>query len=200
MLSNNSAFHWWSTQSATLPLLLSFELMSCAAYTNGCLDLRRRACPPNGRVSAEWRRCSGSMSRCARDNVAPLRRSSAGWMPAGTGRLSAGVGRRHAVTSRKASLKVGSMRLVWTLRHHTVEQYSAVEWTRPGWLFAVLLLQHPSQSQQAASGVRRVMSSFCEGTRGVDDTWATCPTLLRGFRFRSRRAGFPWQRRLLDHV
>jgi len=39
-----------------------------------------------------------------------------------------------------------------------------------GWLFAALLLQHPSQSQQAASGVQRVMSAFCEVTQGVGDT------------------------------
>jgi len=39
-----------------------------------------------------------------------------------------------------------------------------------GGLFAALLLQHPSQSQQAASGVRRVMSTLCEVTQGVGDT------------------------------
>ena len=43
----------------------------------------------------------------ARDNVAPLQRSSAGWMPATTGRLSAGVGRRHTVTISKVSLMAG---------------------------------------------------------------------------------------------
>ena len=43
----------------------------------------------DGRVSAEWSRCPGSKARRARDNVAPLRRSSAGWMPARVGRLSA---------------------------------------------------------------------------------------------------------------
>jgi len=46
----------------------------------------------DGRVSAEWSRCPCSMARRARDSVAPLRRSSAGWMPARIGRLSAGVG------------------------------------------------------------------------------------------------------------
>ena len=94
-------------------LLLSDELMRCcAAGTNGCLDLRRRAFALDGRVSAEWDRCPGSMTRRARDNVAPLRRSSAGWMPARIGRLSAGVGHRHPVTIRKASLMAGSMRRV----------------------------------------------------------------------------------------
>jgi len=38
------------------------------------------------------------------------------------------------------------------------------------WLFAELLLQHPSRSQQATSGVRRVMSASCEVTQGVGDT------------------------------
>jgi len=38
----------------------------------------------------------------ARDSVAPLRRSSAGWMPARIGRLSAGVGHKQPVTIRKA--------------------------------------------------------------------------------------------------
>jgi len=91
------------------------------------LDLRRRAFPPVEQVSAEWSRCPGSMARRARDSVAPLRRSLAGWMPARMGRLSAGVGRKHPVTIRKASLMVGSMRWVWALRHQTGAQYSAVE-------------------------------------------------------------------------
>ena len=48
-------------------MLLSDELMSCAAGTNGCLDLRRRASAFDGRVSVEWNRCPGSMARRARD-------------------------------------------------------------------------------------------------------------------------------------
>ena len=86
--------------------------------------------PFGGQVSAEWSRCSGSMARRARESVAPVWRSSAGWMPARIGRLSAGVGRRHPVRVRKASLMVGSMRRVWALRHQTGVQYSAVECTR----------------------------------------------------------------------
>ena len=77
----------------------------CAAGTNGCIDFRRRAFALDGRVSTEWSRCPGSMARRGRDSVAPLRRSSAGWMPARVGRLSAGVGRRHPVTIRKASMR-----------------------------------------------------------------------------------------------
>ena len=83
----------------------------CAAGTNGCLNLRHRAAAPDGRVNAEWSRCPGSMARRPRDSVTPLRRSSAGWMPARIGRLYAGVGRRHPVTLHRVSLMVGSIRL-----------------------------------------------------------------------------------------
>ena len=40
------------------------------------------------------------MARRPRHSVAPLRRSSAGWMPARIGRLSTGVGRKHLLSSR----------------------------------------------------------------------------------------------------
>jgi len=64
-------------------LLLSEELIICyAAGTDGCLDFKRRASEHDGRVSAEWSRRPGSIARRARDSVAPLRRSSADWMPA----------------------------------------------------------------------------------------------------------------------
>ena len=94
-------------------LLLSDKLMGCCALsTNGCLDLRRRATALDEQVSAEWSKCLGSMARRARDSVAPLRRSSAGWMPARFGRLLAGVGRMHPVTIHKVSLMAGSMKRV----------------------------------------------------------------------------------------
>ena len=136
----------------------------------------------DGRVSAEWSRCPGSMARRPRDSVAPLRRSSAGWMPARTGRLSAGVGRRHPVTIRKVSLMVGSIRRVWALRLQAgaapKQERSTLQLNGqgPGCLFATLLLQRPSRSQQAASRVRRGMLASCGVTQGVGGTWATCPT------------------------
>jgi len=109
----------------------SDELMSCcAAGTNGCLDWRHRAFAFDGQVNAEWSRCQCSMTRRARNSVAPLRRSSAGWMPARMERMSAGVGRRDPVTIRKASLMAGSIRRVCALRHQAGAQYSAVECTR----------------------------------------------------------------------
>ena len=137
------------------------------------------------RQPMEWSRCPGSMARRARDSVAPLRRSSAGWMPARIGRLSAGVGRRHPVTIRKASLMAGSMRRVWALRHQTATQYSAVEWTRAR--LAVRNVVAPAPHQAASIRVRRVMSASCEVTQGVGDTWATCPTLLQGILAWNRR-------------
>jgi len=82
----HSAFHWWSAQWAARMLLLDKLMSCCAAGTNGCLDLRRRAFSLHGQVSAEWSRFLGSMARRAKDSVAPLRRSSAGWMPARIGR------------------------------------------------------------------------------------------------------------------
>jgi len=69
-LSNHSAFRWWFPLCSA-GMLLSDELMSCcAASTNGCLDLRRRAFSPSGQVSAESSRCPGSMAGRARDSVA----------------------------------------------------------------------------------------------------------------------------------
>ena len=50
----------------------------------------------------------------------------------------------------------------------------------------------PQPEPASLSGARRVMSASCEVTQGVGDTWATCPTLLRGIWARSRRAGFRW--------
>jgi len=184
-LSAHSTFHWWSAQrAARMLLLLSDKLMSCcAAGTNGCLDLRRRAFALGGQVSAEWSRCPSSMARRASDNVAPLRRNSAGRMRARIGRLSTVVGLRHPVTIRKASLMVGSISRAWALyqgQGHCWNPALVQCSVTVGWLFAKLLLQHPNRSQHVASWVRRVMSASCEVTQGVGVTWATCPTSLRG--------------------
>ena len=164
------------------------------------LNLRRHASALDGRVSAEWRRCPGSMALRPKDSVPPLRRSSAGWMPARIGRLSTAAERRHSVAICKASLMASSMRRVWALRQQTGAKYSAVECTRIGWLLATLLLQHSNWSQQAASEVRRVILESCEVTQGVGDTWATGPTLLRGIWARSRRAGILCWSWLIAHA
>ena len=130
------------------------------------------------------------MARRARDSVAPLRRSSAGWMPARIGRLSAGVGCRHPVTIRTASFMARSMRRVWALRYQ--KERSTLLLNGPGQepLFAGFLLQQPSQSQQAASWVRRMMSAFCEVTRGVDDTWRPVQIYSEVFRFGADKQSF----------
>jgi len=153
-------------------LLLSEKLMNwCATGTNGCFDLRRRASALRGWVSAGWSRCPGSMARRPRDSVAPLPRSPGVLMSTRIGRLSVGVGRRHPVTIRKASLMAGSLRRV---DEHcgTKQARSTLQLNAPGlgWLFATLLLQHSSRSQQAASGARPVMLATCTVTQGVGDT------------------------------
>jgi len=100
--------------------------MSCsAADTTGCLDLRCRAFPLRGQVSAEWCTYLGSMARRARDSVASLRRSSAGWMPARIGRLSAGSSHKP-----RGVIQTRSMRRVRALWHQSGAQNFAVEWTR----------------------------------------------------------------------
>jgi len=145
--------HWWSAHSAARMLVLSNELMSCcAAGTNGCVDMRRSAFALGGRVSAEGSSCPDSMARRARDSVAPLRRSSAGWMPPRIGRLSTGVRCRHPVTICKASLVVGSVRRVWALRHQTGAQYSAVQRTRAR--VAIRRVVAPAPQPEPASRLR----------------------------------------------
>jgi len=126
----------------------------CAADRNGCLDLRHRAFALGGQVSAEWSRCPGSMAPRARDSVAPLRRSSSGWMFARIGRVYVGVGRRHPVTIRKASLMAGPMKRYERCGRR--EECCTLLLSGPGlrWLFETWLLQHPNQSQQAASRMR----------------------------------------------
>ena len=104
-------------------MLLSDKLMRCcAAGTNGCLNFRSRASALNGRVSAKWSRCPGSIAletvwlQCDKaQQVGYLRR------------LSAGVGRRHPVPIRKASLMAGSTRRVWAEHCGTKQVHSNLQ-------------------------------------------------------------------------
>ena len=129
----------------------------CAACTIGFLDLKHRAFALGAQVSAEWSRCLGSMARRARDSVTP--RSSTGWIPRRIGRLTASIGRRHPVTIIKASLMVGLVRQVWTLRNQTGTQISAVECTIAKVTLSKVVAPAP---QQAASRVWRAVSGFCD--------------------------------------
>jgi len=143
-------------------------------------------------VSAEWSRCPGFMARRVGESVVPLRWSSAGWMPARIGRLSAGVGRRHPDTIRKMSLMAGSLRRVWVLRHQTRVQYSEVECTRARVTISNVVAPAPQPEPASRLKSATLMSTFCEVTRGVGDTWAACATLLRGtvFGFGAELQGF----------
>ena len=136
VFSNHSGFHRWSAQKPALHLFSSDDLMRCcAASTNGRLDVRCCAftlgrLKLQNRLKVDWSRCPGSMARRDRDNVAPLRQSSADRMPERRGRLSASAERRHPVSVRQASLIVGPIRRVWALRHQAAAQCSTVESTR----------------------------------------------------------------------
>jgi len=163
--------------------LLSDKLTrSCAAGTNGCLDLRRCAFALDGQMSAKWSRCPGSMARHARDSVAPLRRSSAGWMPARIGRVSAGVGRSHSVTIRKESLMTGSMRWVWALWHQTGAQYSATECTRARVairrVFAVAPQPEPASHLRSATRDVNFLRSDSRCRQYVSDLSNVTPSYL----------------------
>jgi len=98
VLFKHSTFHRWAAQSAARMLLSDKPLSCCAAGTNGCLDLRRRAFARGEQMSPVCSRCSGSMARRAGDSVAPLRRSSARYMSARMLRFSAGLRCRRPVT------------------------------------------------------------------------------------------------------
>jgi len=138
--------------------------------------------------------CLGSVTRRAGDSVAPLWRSSAGWMPARIGRLSAGVGRRHPVTIRKASLMAGSLRPLWALRHQTGAQYSAVECTSRAirTVVAVCRFAAPAPQPEPASRLRSATCDVCflrsdsRCRRCVSGLSNVTPGYLAG----GRRAGF----------
>ena len=123
-------------------------------------------------VRAEWSRCLGSVARRARDGVSPLRRSSAGWMPAKIGRLFAGVGRRHPVTIRKARW--------WQVNEAGVSSAAPDRsaalccWMDQGKV-ALGKVVAPAP-QPAASRVQYMMSTIYEVTWGISGTWVSCPT------------------------
>ena len=140
-----------------------------------------------------------SMARRARDSVAPLRRSSTGWMPARIGR-SAGVGRRHPVTICKASLMAGSIRQVWALRHQAGVQYSAVECTRARVTIRRVIAPAPQPDPGSClrSATRDVnfLRSDSRCRRYVSDL----SKIRSGVWARSRMAGFRCCIRLSAHV
>ena len=146
------------------------------------LHWRCRAFVLNGQVSVEWSRCPGSMGRRARDSVVVW------FFATKLSRLDA-CGNRKVV--RWCRMKASSHnsqdaldgRLNEAGKHcSTREGFSTLLLNGPGlrWLFEMLLVQYPSQSQQAATRVQRMMSTFCEVTRGVGGTWVSSPTLLQG--------------------
>ena len=151
-------------------LLLSDGLMSyCTAGTYRCLDWRRRAFAQDGRVSVEWSRCLGSMPRRARKSLAPLRRSSAGWVPERIERLSAGVGAQASSHNSQGVVDGGVNKA--DMSTAAQDKRSTLRLNGPWlvWLFTELLLQHLNRSQLAVSEARRVMSASCEVTEGVGD-------------------------------
>ena len=141
----------WVIRQSSAPLLLSSsdELMCYwAGVKNDYLDLTCRAFPHGERVSAVWIRCPDSMARCARDRVAPLRRSSVSCMPARAGRVSTGVECRcehYSTRQERSTLLLNELGLRW--------------------LFATLLLQHHSPSQRVASSAMRGVNLFRSDSR-----------------------------------
>jgi len=184
VLCNHSTYHWWSTQSITFLLWSSDELMSsCAAGISVSIWDAVHSHLVNRNRSAEWSRCPDSVAWCARDSMAPMWRSSAGWMPARIRSLSAGVGRRHPVTVRKASLMTRTMRRVWAVWH----QSSILLLNGPElrWLFAVLLPQ-PEPASHLKSAPHHV--SFVQSDLRCQRYIRTsCPMLLRGIWDQSER-------------
>ena len=127
--SQYSVFHLWFVHSeAQMPNLARLSKRFRAADTNGRLDFSLTWRVSEDPLKRPYKIWSGSRDpRWAKESIAPIRRSSDGWMSESIRRLSVGVGRRHPVTMRKASFKTLSMRRVWALRHQTDAQYSAVD-------------------------------------------------------------------------
>ena len=83
-------------------------------------------------------------------------------------RWSVGVGRSHPVTMRKASFRSLSIRRVWTTRHQTGAQYSAVEQTRDRAAFRGVLAPTPhAEPTNRLSSVTCEDSYLCNATRSM---------------------------------
>ena len=92
------------------------------------------------------------MARRPKDGVAPLRRSSAGWMPARIGRLSAGVGTQASSHFSQGVVDGGVNKASMSTTAQTRAQYSAVEWTRAR--VAVRNVFAPAPQPEPASRLR----------------------------------------------
>jgi len=194
VLSNHSAFHRWSAQSTALLMLLMLSgklMICCSADTNGSLDLRRRASALDGRVSAEWSRCPSSMVRRPRDSVSPLRRSSAGLDACEDSKVVRWC-RTQAFSHNSQGVVDGSVSEAGVSTAAPGRSAVFCCWVDQDYKMAVrnVVALAPQPEPASRLEVRRVMSTFCEVTQGVGNTWATYPMLLRDIWARSRRAGF----------
>ena len=132
-----------------------------AAGTNGRHDLSLPRCTSCCSTNCPCSIWSGSwIALFAKDNVAPNRRSSVGWISARTGKSSVVVGRKYPVRMRKASVRM-SMKRVCVLRHQNVAQYSDVEYTKETANMRNVLYQHPVRIPQIASTARLGWRVFC---------------------------------------
>ena len=124
---------------------------SCAAGTNECHDLRRRAAALCGQVSAEWSKCPG-FRHSALETVWLLcdEAQQVGYLR--------GLEDRPLVWDTGIQSQFAKRRWWWGqwggYEHCSTKQERSTlqsNGSRLGWLFAPLLLQHPNQSQQAAT-------------------------------------------------
>ena len=116
--------HWTAWMPSSDKLCNNFR----AAGTNECLHFSLSLLAASDSIYWPCRMLSGSKKlRLAKENVAPWRRSSTGWIPERTGRLSVGVGRRYLVAMRIVSSRTLSIKRVYALRHQAGAQHSAVQ-------------------------------------------------------------------------